>query len=142
KPPVFANAGEKIDNVLRLMKKHKTHLCVVVDEYGGTSGIVTMEDILEELVGEIWDEHDEVTEEIKTESDSVWTADGLTKLEDFADRFGLEITSENVSLGGWIMEMLGRVPEAGDSFEYGDYLIRVTETDGHRAAECRIERIR
>ncbi|MBO5077912.1 MAG: HlyC/CorC family transporter [Clostridia bacterium] len=142
KPPVFAESGEKLGEVLKLMKKQQTHLCIVVDEYGGTSGLVTMEDILEELVGEIWDEHDEVTEEIKTESDSVWTANGLTKLEDFAERFGLEISSENVSLGGWIMEMLGRVPEAGDSFEYGDYLIRVTETDGHRAAECRIERIR
>ncbi len=142
KPPVFAESGEKLGEVLKLMKKQQTHLCIVVDEYGGTSGLVTMEDILEELVGEIWDEHDEVTEEIKTESDSVWTANGLTKLEDFAERFGLEISSENVSLGGWIMEMLGRVPEVGDSFEYGDYLIRVTETDGHRAAECRIERIR
>ena len=142
KPPVFAESGEKLGEVLKLMKKQQSHLCIVVDEYGGTSGLVTMEDILEELVGEIWDEHDEVTEEIKTESDSVWIADGLTKLEDFAERFGLEISSENVSLGGWVMEMLGRVPEAGDSFEYGDYLIRVTETDGHRAAECRIERIR
>ena len=142
KQPVFAENGEKLGEVLKLMKKQQSHLCIVVDEYGGTSGLVTMEDILEELVGEIWDEHDEVTEEIKTESDGVWTADGLTKLEDFAERFGLEISSENVSLGGWVMEMLGRVPEAGDYFEYGDYLIRVTETDGHRAAECRIERIR
>ena len=142
KQPVFAESGEKLGEVLKLMKKQQSHLCIVVDEYGGTSGLVTMEDILEELVGEIWDEHDEVTEEIKTESDGVWTADGLTKLEDFAERFGLEISSENVSLGGWVMEMLGRIPEAGDSFEYGDYMIRVTETDGHRAAECRIERIR
>ena len=124
------------------MKKQQTHMCIVVDEYGGTSGLVTMEDILEELVGEIWDEHDEVTEDIQSESEGVWSVDGLANLEDFAERFGLEISSENVSLGGWVMEMLGRVPEAGDAFEYGDYLIRVTETDGHRAARCRIERIR
>ena len=141
-PPVFAESGEKLSEVLKTMKKQQTHMCIVVDEYGGTSGLVTMEDILEELVGEIWDEHDEVTEDIQSESEGVWSADGLANLEDFAERFGLEISSENVSLGGWVMEMLGRVPEAGDAFEYGDYLIRVTETDGHRAAKCRIERIR
>ena len=141
-PPVFAESGEKLSEVLKTMKKQQTHMCIVVDEYGGTSGLVTMEDILEELVGEIWDEHDEVTEDIQNESEGVWSADGLANLEDFAERFGLEISSENVSLGGWVMEMLGRVPEAGDAFEYGDYLIRVTETDGHRAARCRIERIR
>ena len=141
-PPVFAESGEKLSEVLTTMKKQQTHMCIVVDEYGGTSGLVTMEDILEELVGEIWDEHDEVTEDIQSESEGVWSADGLANLEDFAERFGLEISSENVSLGGWVMEMLGRVPEAGDTFEYGDYLIRVTETDGHRAARCRIERIR
>ena len=141
-PPVFAESGEKLSEVLKTMKKQQTHMCIVVDEYGGTSGLVTMEDILEELVGEIWDEHDEVTEDIQSESEGVWSADGLANLEDFAERFGLEISSENVSLGGWVMEMLGRVPEAGDAFEYGDYLIRVTETDGHRAARCRIERIR
>ena len=141
-PPVFAESGEKLSEVLTTMKKQQTHMCIVVDEYGGTSGLVTMEDILEELVGEIWDEHDEVTEDIQSESEGVWSADGLANLEDFAERFGLEISSENVSLGGWVMEMLGRVPEAGDAFEYGDYLIRVTETDGHRAARCRIERIR
>ena len=142
KPPVFAEDSEKLSEVLKLMKKQQSHLCIVVDEYGGTSGLVTMEDILEELVGEIWDEHDEVTEEISSERDGVWTADGLVKLEDFAERFGLEISSENVSLGGWVMEMLGRVPEKGDSFEYGDYVIRVSETDGHRASKCSIERIR
>ena len=138
KPPVFANAGEKIDNVLRLMKKHKTHLCIVVDEYGGTSGLVTMEDILEELVGEIWDEHDEVTEEIKEISpagDNTYIVDGLTNLDEFAERFGLEIESDNVSVGGWVMEMLGRIPEPGEEFEYCGVQVKVISTDGRRVAQ-------
>ena len=134
KPPVFANAGEKIDNVLRLMKKHKTHLCVVVDEYGGTSGIVTMEDILEELVGEIWDEHDEEKQEISQTGDNTYDVDGLTNLEEFAERFGLTIDSDNVSVGGWVMEMLGRIPEPGDKFESGGLNVEVLETDGKRVS--------
>ncbi|MBO4327218.1 MAG: HlyC/CorC family transporter [Clostridia bacterium] len=138
KPPVFANAGEKIDNVLRLMKKHKTHLCIVVDEYGGTSGLVTMEDILEELVGEIWDEHDEEKQEISDAGDNKFIVDGLANLDEFSEKTGLSIESDNVSVGGWVMEMLGRIPEPGDSFEYENAKVEVLSTDGHRVASVAV----
>ena len=139
KPPVFVNGGEKIDAVLKLMKKHKTHICVVVDEYGGTSGIVTMEDILEELVGEILDEHDEETQNVLPDPEGGYVVNGLMNLEDFADRFGVEPESENNSVGGWVTEMLGRIPEKGDGFEFGKLKITVVETDGRRVSKIKAE---
>ena len=137
-PPVFANAGEKIDDVLKLMKKHKTHICIVVDEYGGTSGLVTMEDILEELVGEIWDEHDQEKTGIAEAGDNEFIVDGLTNLDEFSERFGLEIESDNVSVGGWVMEKLERIPEPGESFTYEKLKVEVLSTDGRRASSIKV----
>ena len=138
KPAVFVNASEKIDDVLRVMKKHKTHLCIVVDEYGGTTGLVTMEDILEELVGEIWDEHDEEREDIIPQGENAYIADGSMNLNEFSGYFGIETESDNVSLGGWVTEILGRIPEKGDSFEYGPLGIEVVKTDSHRVVQVKV----
>ena len=121
-PPVFANAGEKIDD----------------DEYGGTSGLVTMEDILEELVGEIWDEHDQEKTGIAEAGDNEFIVDGLTNLDEFSERFGLEIESDNVSVGGWVMEKLERIPEPGESFTYEKLKVEVLSTDGRRASSIKV----
>jgi len=140
KPPVFVVRTEKISNILKLLQRQKSHICIVVDEYGGTYGLLTMEDILEELVGEIWDEHDVVSEDIKLEEDGSFTVAGLTSLDDLREYFELEIESESVSAGGWVMEMLSRVPEPGDSFEFENLNITVSATDGHRVSELKIVR--
>ena len=133
-PPIFIHQSEKIRDLLNQLRAAKTHIAVVVDEYGGTLGIVTMEDILEELVGEIWDEHDEVQESFKALNDNTYLADCMVNLDEFADCFDVEIESESVSLGGWVMEQLGGIPEVGENFTYEHLHITVTELDAHRVS--------
>ncbi len=133
-PPIFIHQSEKIRDLLNQLRAAKTHIAVVVDEYGGTLGIVTMEDILEELVGEIWDEHDEVQEFFKVLSEDTYLADCMVNLDEFADCFDVEIESESVSLGGWVMEQLGGIPEVGENFTYEHLHITVTELDAHRVS--------
>lgn len=132
-PIIYVLKTEKISSLLKHLQKAKTHIAVVLDEYGGTYGIVTMEDILEELVGEIWDEHDEVVEEYNQVSPNTFRVDCSVELDDFCERFKLKIDSEMVSLGGWVSEKLGKVPEKGDKFAYGNMEITVVSVENHRA---------
>ena len=136
--PVFIHKSEKIIDLLKTLQKNKSHIAVVVDEYGGTLGLVTMEDILEELVGDIWDEHDEVVEEYKQVADDAFIVDCAVNFEDFCDKFEIESDSESISLGGWIMEQLGKIPVKGDQFELDHLYFRVTKTDGHRVAFVKV----
>ena len=131
------NEGE----LLKKLQQAKTHVAVVVDEYGGTCGIVTMEDILEELVGEIWDEHDEEEVFIHKTSDDAYLVDAGMDFEDFAAYFQLETDSEMVSVSGWVMEQCGQVPEAGDSFTFGGLQVTVTKVDNHRIEQIRVNRL-
>lgn len=145
-PTLFIQKNEKISDLLKKLQKNKAHIAVVLDEYGGTLGIVTMEDILEELVGEIWDEHDEVVETFKEIETDVFSVDCSVNMDDFCDYFGMKIASDSVSLAGFIMELFGEIPEVGQSVEWvneneeideetgekrGLYFT-VTETDLHR----------
>ena len=130
--PVFVQKSEKVNDLLKLLQKHKSHIAVVIDEFGGTLGIVTMEDILEELVGEIWDEHDEVIEFVKEINDKTFQVDCSMDLVDFCDHFDIVIDCESMSLGGWIMEQLGKVPEIDDRFEYSNLDIKILSTEYNR----------
>ena len=132
-PPVFVHKSEKIRELLERLQKEKSHMAIVIDEYGGTAGIVTMEDILEELVGEIWDEHDEVVEPFRQISTDTYIVDASISFDDFCEQFDIEdMEADSVSLGGWIMEQLDKIPDAGDKFEYENLSIMVKETDSHR----------
>ena len=139
-PPVFALENEPIRALLKKLQQAKTHVAVVVDEYGGTCGIVTMEDILEELVGEIWDEHDEEEVFLRKIAPETWLVDAGMDFDDFAEFFQLKTDSEMVSVSGWVMEQFGRVPEAGDSFTFDDLAVRVTRVENHRIEEIQVTR--
>ena len=137
-PPVFALENEPIRLLLKKLQQAKTHVAVVVDEYGGTCGIVTMEDVLEELVGEIWDEHDEEEVFLRKLGPDTYTVDAAMDLEDFAAYFHVKTGSEMVSVSGWVMEQFGRVPEVGDSFTCGDLQVEVMRVENHRIEEIRV----
>ena len=137
-PPVFALENEPIRLLLKKLQQAKTHVAVVVDEYGGTCGIVTMEDILEELVGEIWDEHDEEEVFLRKLGPDTYAVDAAMDLADFAAYFHLKTDSEMVSVSGWVMEQFGRVPEAGDSFAFDGLRVEVTRVENHRIEEIRV----
>lgn len=137
---VFYTTGTaKISDLLRLLQVRKAHMAVVVDEYGGTMGIVTMEDILEELVGEIWDEHDEVIEEFKPQEDGSYLISCSASLDDLFDRFSLRaVDIDSASISGWVLEQLGRVPVEGDHFTYENLDVTVTRVDHRRILEIRV----
>lgn len=139
KPVVFVVATTKISAVLKLMQKNKTHMAVVSGEFGDTLGIITMEDILEELVGEIWDEHDEVLSDITELGENKFKVLGSTTVNDLCDYFDLNgIDSESATVGGWVIDMLGKVPTKGDELTYENLQILVTETEARRIAELNI----
>ena len=141
KEPVFAPASLAISNLLKLFRTSKTHLVILLDEFGGTDGIVTMEDVLEELVGEIYDEHDEISEEVVEQEDGSLIVDGSMQLEELMEKFGLENTYDADTVGGWAGEMLEKVPEVGDSFTLRGYQFTVMEMDGFRVTRMQVAKL-
>ena len=139
KPVPTVSPDTKISKLLRILQKNKTHLAVVVDEFGGTEGIVTLEDILEELVGEIWDEHDEVSVDIEQISDNEYIVDGSSSLEDFFEYFDITAEENEVStVNGWVMMQTDKIPEVNDSFSFDHLDAVVVSTDGKRADKIQI----
>ncbi len=140
KPVPTVSPDTKISKLLRILQKNKTHLAVVVDEFGGTEGIVTLEDILEELVGEIWDEHDEVQIDIEKISEREYYVDGSASVDRMFDFFDIEKNDESdvSTVNGWVMENTDKIPEIGDSFNYGILNAEVVTVDGRRADKIKI----
>ena len=138
KEPVFAPASLSISNLLKQFRTSQTHLVILLDEYGGTEGIVTMEDVLEELVGEIYDEHDEVEEEVVEQEDGTLIVDGSMQLQELLEKYGLENEYDADTVGGWASEMLEKVPEVGDSFTLEKHQFTVTEMDGFRVTRIQV----
>ena len=137
--PLFVYQHTKIRDVLKMLQHKKSHIAVVVDDFGGTLGIVTMEDILEELVGEIWDEHDEVEEDFKKLGENTYRVDCSVSLEDFMDFFDVKLESDSVSVGGWVMEQLNRVPVKGESFTAQHLEITVSELSAYRVSAITVK---
>ena len=136
---LYTTENTKISVLLRLLQRSKTHMAIVVDEYGGTQGLVTLEDILEELVGEIWDEHDEVLEEFQALEDGSYLISCSADLDDLFDRFSIRgDLSDSASISGWVMEQLGQVPAEGDHFVYEHMDVTITKVDNRRVLEIRV----
>lgn len=132
KKPLFVHHTKNISQILTEFKKTKNHIAIVIDEYGGTEGIITMEDILEEIIGEIWDESDEVNEPIIKKSESHYIIDGGLNIEDFFELFELEEDEDNDydTVAGWCLEMLDRFAKVGDTFTYENIRVKIIKIDG------------
>ena len=116
-------------------------MAVVTDEYGGTMGIVTMEDILEELVGEIWDEHDDIVEDMEKLNENEYMVLGSADVEELFEHFDLKCDVEQNTVNGWAMEQLEKIPEVGDFFEDNNLHVLIKETDGRRVTKVLVRYI-
>ena len=140
KPAPTVSPDTKISKVLRILQKSKTHLAVVVDEFGGTAGIVTLEDIIEELVGEIWDEHDEEQIDIEQVGENEYLVDGSASVDTVFKYFDVPENEDSqiTTVNGWVMENTDKIPEVGDSFEYDCLSVTVESVEGRRADKIKI----
>ena len=128
----------KISDLMKRLQQNRSHMALIVDEYGGTQGIVTLEDIIEELVGEIWDEHDEVVEEIEMLAPGKYRVLGTANLDDLFEFIGIEEELPFTSVNGWVSGMLDRIPKAGDQFQFRRLTVTVVSATERRAEELLI----
>lgn len=140
--PIFVPETIRTAEVLEAMRREHIHIAVIVDEYGGVAGIVTMEDILEQIVGEIQDEYDQEAPEIQKLEDGSYLVQGSMSLEDLSEALGYEFESEDAeSLGGLVLTLSGSFPEEGEEFRYGGWRIKVVELEEHRITLLNLTRI-
>ncbi len=137
-PPVYAPTTLKLSKLLKLFQGQKTHLIIVLDEFGGTEGIVTMEDVLEELVGEIYDEHDDVEQDTLVMDDGSHLVDGSMQLSELLDMLGVEDIYNAETVGGLAAEVLGIIPFVGAVFETDEIRGLVTHMDKRRVTQVRV----
>ena len=135
---LYTTGNTKISELLRILQREKAHMVIVVDEYGGTEGLATMEDIVEELVGEIWDEHDEIIEEFKKQEDGSYLISCNADLTDLYDLFSIRGDCDANTVSGWVMEQIGRIPEEGDRFTADGLDVTVTQVDHRRVMEIKV----
>ena len=140
KPVIYTSPQVKISSLLKQFQTSKSHMAVVVDEYGGTQGIITMEDILEELVGEIYDEHDRVIEYYKKLDDKTYLVKADEDIDDLFEHFGIENNEdyEFNTVSAWVIDILDKIPVKGDSFDFKNMHIEVTDADEKKVNEIKI----
>lgn len=142
--PVFVNPSIKVSDLLKLFQRVKSHIAIIADEFGGTAGIITMEDILEELVGEIWDEHDEIVKAIVEVNENEYVVLGTASIEDVMDKFDIKLNEDENDasmVGGWVIEELGKIPNEGDKFVYEGIEITVLKTEYRRIIEVGFKKL-
>ena len=140
KEVIYTSAQVKISSLLKQFQTSKSHLAIVVDEYGGTQGLITMEDILEELVGEIYDEHDEVIEYYKKISDNEYLVKGNLDVYDLFEHFAIDTDEEFEfnTTSAWVIDVLDKIPSVGENFDYKNMHIEVTDADSKKVNEIKI----
>jgi len=144
RPALFVPENKKIDDLLKDLQQQKLHIAVVLDEFGGTVGIITLEDILEQIVGEIWDEHDEVNQEIEIKSENEYIVLGNTNINKLYEALDVEYDEEEetfVIVNGLVMSQLGKVPSLHDNFDYKGYHFDVISMDNKRVEKVRITKL-
>ena len=142
-PPCFVYKTMKLPKVLNTLKTAKQHLAIVTDEYSGTLGVISMEDVLEQIVGDIWDETDTVEQEVVERAEGSYELDGDMVLTDVWELLGIdenEVEAESETLGGWTVESFGAFPQEGDSFRWGDWRFTVLAMDGRRVEKVLVRR--
>ncbi len=142
KQVLYTSPNTKISTAMKQLQAAKLHLAVVLDEYGGTDGIITLEDIIEELVGEIWDEHD-IVENFYTKIDhNTWVVKGDAEIDDLIERFGVEEEDEEfdfITVSGWAIHELGHIPHVGEEFQYKNLHTTITKADQRKVLEVKVE---
>ncbi len=139
--PFFVPESKRLDSLLREMRRRRVHIAIAVDEYGGVSGIVSLEDIIEEIVGDIQDEFDEEHEELSSLGEGVWLCDARADLDDLNEELGLELPAEDFeTLGGYVFDLFGRIPVRGERIESGGLEFSVQEMDGNRITLIKVQR--
>lgn len=143
--PFYVYKTIKLPRVLEDLKRAKKHLAIVTDEYGGTLGVISMEDVLEQIVGDIWDENDVVEEEVVEKADGEYELDGDMSISDFLELIGRNEDNfdfESETVGGWTLEMFGGFPKTGDSFTFEDLTVTVLNMDGLRVEKVLVKQSR
>jgi len=139
--PFFVPVTKHIDDLLAEFRRQKVHIAVVVDEYGGVSGVVCMEDIIEEIVGDIQDEFDHEIEDILSIGEGVWLCDARVNLEDLAEETGLELPADDFdTLGGFVFDLFGKIPVKFEKVDYQGIELVIQEMDGHKIKSVKITR--
>ncbi|MFA6801693.1 MAG: hemolysin family protein [Acholeplasmataceae bacterium] len=138
-PAMFVTEYMKIVNLLDQLRSNKSHMAIVKDEFGGTIGIVTMEDILEELVGDIWDEHDEIVEQITKVNETEYRVKGHTEIDILFETLNIEIEHEYATVSGWVVDTFGHIPFIGESFQFANLFVTVTSSDTKKVLEVLIK---
>ncbi|MCX8013905.1 MAG: hemolysin family protein, partial [Rectinema sp.] len=142
RPPYFVPETKRIDSLLKEFRKRHVHIAVAVDEYGGTAGIISLEDIIEEIVGEIQDEFDEEAEQIVRISEGEWRCDARIRLEDLGEALGVALPiGEYDSLAGYVFDLFERIPTKGEQVQAGGLIFTVEHMDGHRLISVKIEKV-
>jgi len=137
--PFFVPDSKRIDELLRELQRRKVHIAVVVDEYGGVSGIVSLEDIIEEIVGEIQDEFDHEKEVVIKLGEDMWLCEARVNLEDLAEETGLDLPVDDFdTLGGFVFDLHGKIPVKFEKIEYKGYDFIIQEMDGHKINSVKI----
>ena len=140
--PCYVYKTTKLPAVLETLKRAKQHLAIVTDEYGGCLGLITMEDVLEQIVGDIWDETDEIENEVVERASGEYELDGDMAIDDFTELVGLDdeaFETESATVGGWTLEIFGTYPKEGQSFDYENLTVTVLKMDGLRVEKVLVQ---
>ena len=142
KPVMYVAMTQKINDLMKELQEKQLHMAIVLDEFGSTAGLVTLEDVLEEIVGEIWDEHDEKVVEIRKVNDKEYIVSGKANLSKLFDELEIDEEIEAQTVTGWLMSELEKVPDVGDSFETDKLRVEVLMMDGKRIENIRVTDLR